>query len=173
DYIRKTKILHLTGVFAAINSKNIRIFEHAAKLAKKHNVQVSFDPNIRSRLWSIKEAWEGLCRLLPYVDFVFTSEEEAKWLFGEKTLEQYITTIKIYGPKHIAIKRGEKGSIGYCNGEIVKVPAKRSIKVVDTVGAGDGFNAGYIYSYLNEKGVKRVVRIFQYDWFNGCFCFRR
>lgn len=60
DYIRKTKILHLTGVFAAINSKNIRILEHAAKLAKKHNVQVSFDPNIRSRLWSIKEAWEGL-----------------------------------------------------------------------------------------------------------------
>src|SRR5690625_3144237 len=157
NYIRNAKILHLTGVFAAIHPKNIGILEHAAKLAKKHNVKVSIDPNIRMKLWSIDEAREGLLKLLPYVDFVFSGEEEAEWLFGSQSLEQYINNFKAYGAKHIVIKRGEKGSIGYLNGEIIEAKAKKPKKVVDTVGAGDGFNAGYIYSYLHGKGLKESL----------------
>ncbi|MEN1968897.1 sugar kinase [Lentibacillus sp. N15] len=157
EFIRNSKVLHITGVFAAINPKNIAILEHAAKLAKKNNVKVSFDPNIRLKLWSLEDAREGLLKLLPYVDFVFSGEQEAEWLFGPKTLEQYIDTYKEYGAEHVIIKRGDEGSVGYFNGEIINARAKKPRKVVDTVGAGDGFNAGYIYSYLQGSSLKESL----------------
>ena len=153
DYIRQAKVLHLTGVFAAIHPKNVAVLEHAAKIAKKHGVKVSIDPNIRLKLWNLDQAREALFKLLPYADFIFSGEQEAEWLFGPKALEQYITNFKDFGVEHIVIKRGEKGSIGYFNGEISEAAAEMPIKVVDTVGAGDGFNAGYIYSYLHGKGL--------------------
>lgn len=157
DYLKNTKILHITGVFAAIDPKNMSILEHTVQLAKKHGVKVSLDPNIRLKLWSIDEARANLLKLLPYVDFVFSGEEEARWLFGDKSIEQYITIFKEYGPDHIVIKRGEKGATGYANGELRNVTAKQPKKVVDTVGAGDGFNAGYIYSYLHGYSLEQSL----------------
>lgn len=153
SYIRNTKILHITGVFAAIDEKNMAIIEHVVQLAKKQGVKVSLDPNIRLKLWSIDKARQNLLKLLPDVDFVFSGEEEAKWLFGVRTVKEHINTFKKYGPEHVIIKRGEKGSMGFANGELVEVAAKTPKKVVDTVGAGDGFNAGYIYSYLHGKSL--------------------
>ena len=157
DYIRHAKVLHLSGVFAAISPKNITLLEQAAKIAKKHNVKVSLDPNIRVKLWSIDKAREGLFKLLSYVDFVFSGEQEAEWLFGKKSIKQYIEMFKSYGVEHIVIKRGEEGSIGYYNGKVIEALAKKPKKVVDTVGAGDGFNVGYIYSYLKGKGLKESL----------------
>lgn len=151
-YIRKAKVLHITGVFAGIQPKNIAVLKYAAKLAKKYHVKVSLDPNIRLKLWSIEEAREGLLALLPYADFVFAGEQEAEWLFGKKSLENYISIFKEFGAEHIILKRGAAGSIGFYDGEIAEAKAKQPGKVVDTVGAGDGFNAGYIYAYLQGKG---------------------
>lgn len=159
DYIKNAKILHITGVFAAIKPKNIAILEHAVQLAKKHGVKVSLDPNIRIKLWSLEEARKGLLRILPYADFIFSGEQEARWLFGNKSLEQYINIFRDYGAEHIVIKRGEKGSIGYCNGDLIEAAAKTPKIVADTVGAGDGFNAGYIYSYLHGKGLKESLEL--------------
>jgi len=151
DFIQNTKVLHITGVFAALQPKNIDILEHAVTLAKKHGVKVSIDPNIRLRLWDLDEAREGLLRLLPYADIVLSGEEEAKWIFGEGSHKQYIDQFKHLGAKHIIIKRGDKGAVGFKGEKMVDVDAKTPQVVADTVGAGDGFNAGYIYAYLQGK----------------------
>src|SRR5690625_1076723 len=68
DFIKNTRILHITGVFASIHPKNVGILKRAITLAKKHDVKISFDPNIRLRMWSKEEARDGLLQLLPYVD---------------------------------------------------------------------------------------------------------
>lgn len=148
DFIRKAKIFHFTGVFAAIHPDNIEIIEHALRIAKKHGVKISFDPNIRLRLWDVEKARNALLKLLPYADFVFSAEKEAEWLFGKNSIEEYVKEFKSFGAEHILITRGAKGAVGYHRGETIKMEAEKPKKVIDTVGAGDGFNAGYIYSYL-------------------------
>ncbi|WP_264184019.1 sugar kinase [Bacillus shivajii] len=157
DYIKQSKVLHITGVFAAIDKKNPGIIKHAIEIAKKHGVKVSFDPNLRLKLWTLEEAKKTLLDFLPHVDIVLSGEEEAELLFGERTIEEYIEIFKDYGVEDIVLKRGEEGSVGYRNGEMVYADPVKPKSVVDTVGAGDGFNAGYVYSYLNGKSLEESL----------------
>ncbi|TMW72286.1 sugar kinase [Alteribacter natronophilus] len=159
DYIRNARILHITGVFAAIDPKNPGILRHAVKLAKKHGVKVSLDPNLRLKLWSIEEAREALYSLLPDVDILLAGEEEAEHLLGKQSLDDYLDFFKGFNIPDIVMKRGEHGSTGYRNGQVVNADPVKAKNVVDTVGAGDGFNAGYIYSYLNGKSLEESLRM--------------
>src|SRR5699024_6394051 len=56
DYFKQAKILHLTGIFPAIGEAPMQVMEQAIHLAKKHDVKISFDPNIRLKMWSKEEA---------------------------------------------------------------------------------------------------------------------
>lgn len=159
DYIKNSKVLHITGVFPAVDKeKNIDLIKHAISLAKKHGVLVSFDPNIRLKLWSKEEARRVLREFLPFVDIFLTGEEEAELLLGTSDPSEIIEKSKTFGISHIAIKQGEKGSIGYRDGEYIEVPAVKTNKVVDTVGAGDGFDSGFIYGLLNQWPLEKTLK---------------
>ncbi|CAM3695397.1 2-dehydro-3-deoxygluconokinase [Aeromicrobium ponti] len=159
DYIKHSKVLHITGVFPAVDKeKNIDLIKHAISLAKKHGVLVSFDPNIRLKLWSKEEARRVLREFLPFVDIFLTGEEEAELLLGTSDPSEIIEKSKTFGISHIAIKQGEKGSIGYRDGEYIEAPAVKTNKVVDTVGAGDGFDSGFIYGLLNQWPLEKTLK---------------
>lgn len=157
EYIKSAKVLHVTGVFAAIDKKNPGVLKKAIKLAKKHGVKICFDPNLRLKLWTLEEAKETLLQILPDVDIVLSGDEEAELLFGKHSLEEYIDIFKGYGISTVILKRGEHGSVGYQDGEIIYADPVKPKIVVDTVGAGDGFNAGFIYSYLNNRGLAKSL----------------
>lgn len=158
EYIKNAKILHVTGVFAAVDKKNPGVIKQAIKMAKKHGVKVSFDPNLRLKLWTLEEAKETLLQILPDVDIVLSGDEEAELLFGKHTLEEYIDIFKGYGIKTVVLKRGEQGSVGYQDGETIYADPIKPKIVADTVGAGDGFNAGFIYSYLNNSSLEKSLK---------------
>ncbi|WP_308314711.1 sugar kinase [Bacillus sp. V3-13] len=82
SYFQGAKLLHITGVFPAIGGKNFDIIKKAVELAKKYGLLISFDPNIRLKLWSKEEAKEKLSQLLPYADILLTGEDEAELLLG-------------------------------------------------------------------------------------------
>lgn len=157
-YFKQAKILHLTGIFPAIDPKNIDIFNRAIELAKKHDVKISFDPNIRLKMWSKKEASEVLSNLLPHVDILLAGDEEMEIIIGEKEPKKIIEKVKQHGISHIAIKRGADGSVGYHDGEYIDAPPVKPSKVVDTVGAGDGFNAGFLYGYLQGWPLEKTLK---------------
>ncbi|UXH46379.1 sugar kinase [Rossellomorea vietnamensis] len=158
DFLKNTKILHITGVFPAVDkTKNIELIRHAIIEAKKHGVMVSCDPNIRLKLWSEDEARDVLRSFLPYVDILLTGIEEADLLFGTSDTDEIIEHCKQFGITHLAIKKGEEGSVGYVDGEYVEAPAVKAKKVVDTVGAGDGFDAGFIYGILQNWPLKKAL----------------
>ncbi len=156
--IRNAKLLHISGVFAAIDpKKNIPLLKRAVTIAKDHGLLISFDPNIRLKLWSKKQAKEGLAELLPYVDIMLTGEEEAELLFGVSDPESIVEACRKYGISTIAIKKGELGAVGYHNGEFITAPAIQPNKVVDTVGAGDGFDAGVVYGFLQGWELEKTL----------------
>lgn len=157
ELIRDAKLLHLTGVFPAVGEQNFEIVMRAVELAKKHNVLISFDPNIRLKLWSKEQAKLKLSLLLPYVDIFLTGDDEAELLLGEKDPKKIIEECKRYSISTIAIKRGEHGSIGYHQGQYVEAPVVNA-KVVDRVGAGDGFDAGFVYGVINNWPLEKTLK---------------
>src|SRR5690625_1432748 len=130
-------IVHLTGVFLSIDRRNRSIVQKVIEKSKQHNVIVSFDPNIRLKLWSIKEAREVFKDIFPYVDILLTGLDEIKLIIGEvsqKDLEQFAHQ---YSIQDLVIKDSENGSMLYRDGIWTKKEAF-VVNVVDTVGAGDG-----------------------------------
>ncbi|MFG6115699.1 sugar kinase [Halobacillus sp. MO56] len=159
EVVKNTRLIHITGVFAAIDQeKNIDLIEYLLKLGKDNGALVSMDPNIRLKLWSRQEATAALTRFLPYVDILLTGEEEAEILFGTSKAEEVITRCKDHDITALAIKRGEKGAFGYLKGEALESSSIPPVKVVDTVGAGDGFDAGFVYGYLQDWPLKKILR---------------
>jgi 2-dehydro-3-deoxygluconokinase len=158
SYFKNARLLHITGVFPAIGGKNFEIILKAISLAKKHGLMVSFDPNIRLKLWSKEEAKEKLSKFLPYVDIILTGAEEAELLLGVNDQGKMIEKFKEFGISYIIIKQGDKGSVGYNNGELIESAPVKPRKVVDTVGAGDGFDAGFIYGILNGWSLEKTLQ---------------
>ncbi|WP_347548634.1 sugar kinase [Pseudalkalibacillus hwajinpoensis] len=159
DILRSCKLLHITGVFAAINpDKNISLLKRAATIAKDNGAMITFDPNIRLKLWSREEAKRCLTDLLPYVDVLLTGEDEAELLFGVRDPEKIAQACQKYGISTIAIKKGENGACAFKNGDLVHAAPIPPKKVIDTVGAGDGFDAGFVYGLLNGWTLERTLK---------------
>ncbi len=157
-YLKNTRVLHITGVFPAVDQeKNIKLIKHAMSVAKQHGVLISFDPNIRLKLWSKDEARTALREFLPYVDIFLTGIDEAELLLGVSDPKEIIEKSKEFGISYIAIKKGDKGSIGYHDGQYLEAPPVKAKNVVDTVGAGDGFDSGFIYGVLNNWPLEKTL----------------
>lgn len=158
SYFENAKLLHITGVFIAIDKeKNLRVIKRAISLAKKHGLLISFDPNIRLKLWSKEEAKVALSEILPHVDIFLTGEDEAELILGISDPKEIINEANKLGISYIAIKQGEDGAVGYHDGQYKEALPVKPKKVVDTVGAGDGFNAGFIYGVLNHWSLEKTL----------------
>lgn len=157
EYFRAAKILHITGVFPSITKNNQDIILEAIKLAKKNNLIISFDPNIRLKMWTKEEANSYIEKVLPYVDNILVGDEEIEILLGDITIENAIKTFHDYGIGKVVIKKGDKGAIGSDGNSIYEVDAIKPKALVDTVGAGDGFAAGFLTALCKDKSFKECV----------------
>lgn len=158
EYIKQAKIVHITGVFPAITDINAAITLQLIKLAKKHDVLVTLDPNIRLKLWNADQARETLHSFLPYVDLLLTGEEEAEILLGTSDPNEVKLALQQFEIDHFVLKQGERGAMGFRNGESVYAPVMDGIKVVDVIGAGDAFASGYLYSLIQNWPLDQSLR---------------
>lgn len=157
EYFKSAKILHITGVFPSIAKNNQEIILEAIKLAKKNNLIISFDPNIRLKMWTKEEAKSYIEKVLPYVDIILVGDEEIEILLGDTNIENAIKTFHGYGIGKVVVKKGAKGAIGSDGNSIYEVDAIKPKALVDTVGAGDGFAAGFLTALCKDKNFKECV----------------
>lgn len=158
EYFKKSKVLHITGVFPSILKKNENIILEAIRLAKKNGLLISFDPNIRLKMWTKEEAREFINSILPEVDILLVGDEEVELLLETTDLEQAIKVFYSYGISKVVIKRGAKGAMGYEGKEIFYVDGIPPKALVDTVGAGDGFAAGFLTSTIKGESFEDSIR---------------
>lgn len=150
NWFDEARHLHVTGITLALGEGTTDMIREVMTRAREKGMTVSFDPNIRRKLLSIEEAREKILSLIPLADIFLPGVDEAELLLGKKSNQEYLQTFNEMGAKVVVLKLGEEGShTRYGREEVIEPPFKVS-QVIDTVGAGDAFAAGFISAILDE-----------------------
>ena len=157
ELIRRAGLLHVTGITPALSESAAQATRHAMRSAREAGVLVSFDLNYRSKLWGAEEARHTYLDLIGLADVVFAGESEAAIAVGVTgSVAETARRLGDLGPKQVIIKLGEHGCFARVN-EISYEQAAVPVTVEDTVGAGDGFVAGYLSEL--HRGSPVAVRL--------------
>lgn len=151
EWLEDAKHLHVTGITPALSENAAQAIRKTMELAKEMGLTVSFDPNLRRKLWSLKKAREVLLSLIPLCDVFLPGIEEAEFLVGKQSIEDYGKKFLEMGAKVVVLKLGAEGAIGFMEKDRVKAPPYTVSRVIDTVGAGDAFAAGFLSVFLDEQ----------------------
>jgi len=137
QYILSAKALHTSAI-------KIETAVKAAGIARKGGLTVSFD--LEKHVVN-DYGLEGLKPMLELTNILMPNKLGIKTLTGRENLLEAARDALRYGPEIVVITRGDKGSMIVTDSRVIETPAF-SIEPVDTTGAGDAFNAAFIYSYV-------------------------
>ena len=114
--------------------------------AKELGLSTSLDPQ-----WDPAETWDfDYAGILPLVDLFMPNKQELLNIARERNLEDAVTKLSQWG-NYLVVKDGNNGSIVWDGQQLLHCPAFLNTKVVDAIGAGDSFNAGFVYKFLSQK----------------------
>ena len=161
-------MLHLTGITAALGASPLAAVERAMAAARAAGTVVSFDVNHRATLWSDAEAGPVLGRIAAAADLVFAGPEEAALVLGrtpappssEEGFEEgevLARELAKRGPATVVVKLGALGAVALSGDTVHRAPALPAA-VVDPVGAGDAFVAGYLSEVVAGGAVPVALR---------------
>ena len=160
------QVFHVSGITPALSKSCAEATLEAVKAAKTSGAKVSFDVNYRKKLWTPEEASACLVPMMEFVDFLITTEEDTGVVFGIREKSYQEVAVKLnerFGFEVVAITLREDLSVlrnnwsafAYASGRLHE-SREYECELVDRVGAGDSFTAGFIYGYLTgdvQKGV--------------------
>ncbi|MFI5895867.1 sugar kinase [Actinoplanes sp. NPDC051513] len=152
--VREAGILHVTGITPALSDTCRAAVFQSVEIALAAGVPVSVDVNYRSKLWSPLDAAPVLRDLVSMADIVFASPDEAALFVDDG---DPLAGLAKLGPTEVVVKDGGRGCVALINGERHQVPAL-PVTVVDPVGAGDAFVAGYLADRLAGAGAGQCLR---------------
>ncbi|KHF39577.1 sugar kinase [Halalkalibacter okhensis] len=158
EYLKKAKYLHLSGITPALSASCYEMVKEAIRIAKKHSVTIIFDPNVRRSLWSEEQARRTLLEIAENVDIILPGIDEGAFLLGEKEPEKIAKRFLELGPSLVVLKVGAKGAYYFTETESKLVPGYLVEHVVDPVGAGDGFLAGFTSGLLDGLQIEEAVQ---------------
>ncbi|SHN34444.1 sugar kinase [Cryptosporangium aurantiacum] len=148
DHLPATRILHTSGITPALSGSCAALVDAALGL----DVVTSFDVNYRARLWPVAEAAPILAGLARRADVVFVGLDEAQTLWGVQTAADVRALLP--EPTRVVVKDGAVGAWS----DDVFVPAP-TVDVVEPVGAGDAFAAGYLFGLLGDAAEADRLRL--------------
>lgn len=149
--------LHISGVFVALLNEKIDVIQQLLSNAKKLNIQISLDPNIRLKTWNIELATKCLTSLFPYIDTLIASDDELEQLNLSEHSEEFNDLFEQYNINEIIIKRGASATRYYGQNQYYEIDTFE-MNVIDTVGAGDGFSAAYIFAKSKNYSIPDRLR---------------
>ncbi|MGN0193698.1 MAG: sugar kinase [Pseudoramibacter sp.] len=152
-------LVHMTGITPALTDSTRAATEAVFKKAKGAGIPISFDPNLRPQLWPSKAAMAGFInKMAAQSDLFLPGENETAALIGEKDAEKAAAAYLDMGAKKVVVKTGASGAYyADAKGSRGHVPGFKVDKVVDTVGAGDGFAAGTLAGLAQGLSMAEAV----------------
>jgi 2-dehydro-3-deoxygluconokinase len=148
---RRPTLVHLTGITPALSEDAAAAVRRAVALAEEVGAEVSLDVNLRRTLPGFQRAVETIQDLLPRVDVLFVGDDELDAVTSAPP-DAAAAALADRGIGEVVVKLGSAGAEGVIGGSRVRVPA-RSVDVVDVIGAGDSFVAGYLAARVEGLGL--------------------
>ncbi|MGX8693658.1 MAG: carbohydrate kinase family protein [Methanobrevibacter sp.] len=149
--IMRCKIMHYTSFVGDSFNTQIELLE---KLSKE--TLLSFDPG----MLYVEKGFDELRPILERTDILLINEPELRLLCNnsDADLKELTTSLLDLGIGTVVVKQGSRGAFAVNNSEECFVEAYEC-DVVDTTGAGDSFNSGFLYSFLKGFGLEKSCRI--------------
>lgn len=162
------KHFHVSGITPALSESASRVTMESLKAAKRAGCTVSYDLNYRKKLWSPADAKKTQEPMMAEVDVLITTEEDTNIVFGikekdyEMVAERLAETfqfgmVAITLREDVSVWRNKWTAIVYQDGKTFK-DRTYEVEIVDRVGAGDSFTAGFLTGWLREKDVEKALQ---------------
>jgi sugar/nucleoside kinase (ribokinase family) len=131
-----------------LHARAASVFAEAKRLGLTTSLDCNYDP---------AEKWDSNIRgVLRHVDIFFPNEQEAKLLTGCERAEDAAKKLGKLA-RIVAVKRGSRGVLVFNEGELFRVPALK-VHAVDTTGAGDSFNAGFLARFFRGGSIRECAQ---------------
>jgi 2-dehydro-3-deoxygluconokinase len=145
--VTSARWLHLSGITPALSASAAAMTEEVLSRARAAGVPWSFDVNHRKALWSGRDAAAELLALARRATVVLVGLDEAEGLWGTRTAEEVAGLV--VGPDVVVVQDADREAVEVDrrDGTVTRAPARR-VEVVEPVGAGDAFAAGYLAAHL-------------------------
>lgn len=147
DTIKRARIVHSSGISQAISSSAADAVFTGMRIARAAGVAVSYDTNLRLRLWPLDRARAVIHAAAALADILRPSLDDAMHLTGLADPDRIVDFYLSLGPKVVMLTLGE-------NGVLVATPDRRELigalpaRMVDATGAGDTFDGAFLAEYL-------------------------
>jgi len=155
DYVKGARHLHMSGYYLlrSMQAEANVLFREAKKAGLSTSLDPDHDPSGK---------WDGgIHELLPYVDFFFPNEHECRSIAGASDMDTAASRLRGLAQTTV-IKCGAEGALLVSADRTISAPAF-TVTPVDTTGAGDSFNAGYLFQYLRGSAPEECLL-----WGNAC-----
>jgi len=156
--LSEVKLVHVTGIPPALSESCREATYEVIKKGKEKDIYITFDPNLRPALWPSKEEMIKVINdIASKCDMVLPGVAEGLILTGSEDPNEIADFYLKLGVKTVIVKVGSKGAFVKTKDEAFTVPGFKVEKVVDTVGAGDGFAVGIISGLLEKLSLKDAI----------------
>ena len=141
--------IYFSGItLSIIHISKLNNFIKLLKLLKSKKIKIVFDFNIRPSRWNKKNLNIFLDSVLKFVDICFLSGEDMNYWKNKNNIKSYEQIVRKYKLKHSIFRKNAKFTYVFLNKTRYVFRNKLLKKVVDTSGAGDGFNAAYLSNFI-------------------------
>ena len=151
ECLAKARHLHISSIF--LQKSLLPGLSKLLTKAKALGLTTSMDPQ-----WDPQEKWDiDLDSLMPLIDIFLPNATELVHLTHSKDLEEALAKIKKYDQSTIVIKNGHEGALLWDGKMLIHQPVFSNQNVIDAIGAGDSFDAGYIKKFLEGCTTKECL----------------
>ncbi len=149
DKLLDTRLLHLTGLTAALSPTVLEVLQEAIRRADHAGVPVSFDVNYRNHLWTPEVAAPVLRPFIEQAEIVFCRGDDVRLILGgPDDIEGCLQRVsEVSNASCVVTSCGADGALALIDGQLRREPAS-PVTILDRLGAGDGLAAGFLHSWL-------------------------
>ena len=167
NILKDTKCLHITGITPAVSESAAETAMEALTTAKACGCKVSLDLNYRAKLWSRQQAGQTLSPMMDYIDILITTKGDTQTILDiTAETDEALAAILLerYPFEVVAVSYREGDTVWQCNWSALARTRDNTFKtrtfaidIVDQVGRGDSFAAGFLYGYISTGQVSKAL----------------
>ena len=156
DYLLDARLLHCGGYLhfdSVYHGATTDVFRQARARGLITSIDTQFPAKPLARPWL-----SSMSDILPYVDVLFVDEREARNLADREDLAEAATALREAGPATVVVKQGSEGARVFAGETVFYQPAVQVAPLVDSIGAGDAFDAAFLLGLLEGWPLERIAR---------------